>query len=226
VFHSPTAGCAPTIEHPSQQGGMLVGKTVYGPGESGTLSAIFDSDSRNCGRVQIDFGFRRPADPGIAQGDFTGLFFGLVYDYGVDCAVAPPPPPPPPPPTKTTCGPEAFVLRALTVSGRTVTATVRLADGYDHIPIHVTAYASMTRWPVVNGELALTYPQLQLGGGFGVIRAGETFTATVATAEQPWDAWHVVLSCGAGRSQMLGPSNLPAIILRQVFGNNDDGAGQ
>ncbi|HLC60746.1 MAG TPA: DUF4215 domain-containing protein [Candidatus Nanoarchaeia archaeon] len=87
IFHSNEAGCDVTGEDPSITGGSVSGKTTYGPGESGSLLAIFDTNAFNCGRVQYDIGFKLQGQPGVLQGNYQGLFYGIVVNYGVDCTL-------------------------------------------------------------------------------------------------------------------------------------------
>ncbi|NCN07963.1 hypothetical protein GW944_00130, partial [Candidatus Parcubacteria bacterium] len=93
VFHSDQAGCDATYENPSIAGISTSGKTQYAPGESGSLTATFDTSAFSCGRVQYDMGLKPVGANGIAEGDYTGLFYGIVINYGVDCVSAPAPTP-------------------------------------------------------------------------------------------------------------------------------------
>ncbi|HLC61192.1 MAG TPA: PKD domain-containing protein [Candidatus Nanoarchaeia archaeon] len=77
AFHDPHSGCGATTYSPS--GGWHVGGTTgYYEGGSGHTSFTYDLNSKNCGRVQVDAGFRDDNDEDI-------VFIGYVIDYGVNC---------------------------------------------------------------------------------------------------------------------------------------------
>lgn len=213
VFHSATAGCAPTIENPSTQGGSVTGKYIYGPGESGSLHAIFDTSAYSCGRVQIDFGFRRPADPGIAQGHFAGMFFGLVYDYGVDCQL--------PPVLNPTCERAAFAqIDHLVVAGGLASITLRLQDGYDHVPVYLLVYGADQPFPTVDGRVVPTFPQTLVDQRVFVLRAGPATTISIPVSPAIV-AWQVDAGCVPGPSILHSRQDYPAwAFLEAAVGNN------
>jgi uncharacterized repeat protein (TIGR01451 family)/fimbrial isopeptide formation D2 family protein len=82
VSRDPIAGCAPTTTAPGL-GGAISGKTVYAVGESGQAMLHYDATAQNCGRVQLDAGFRDPNGNDL-------VFFGVVVNYGQDCGAPTP----------------------------------------------------------------------------------------------------------------------------------------
>ena len=83
AFHHPIANWTATDEFLDQSLIVMTGKTHYEEGESGQVEFFYDTTQKNCGRVQIDGGFRDPQD-----GNF--VFIGTMINYGVDCNELPP----------------------------------------------------------------------------------------------------------------------------------------
>lgn len=213
VFHSNKAGCAFTVESPSHQGGSVTGKQVYGPGELGSLHAIFDTAAFNCGRVQIDFGFRRPADPGMAQGNFSGIFFGLVYDYGVDCVPAQL--------LNSTCELATFSqIDDMVVAGGLASITLRLRAGYDNVPVYLMVYGADTHFPTVNGVVVPAFPQTLRDQRVFLLRAGPAQTISIPVSSAIV-AWQVDAGCVPGPSILRNRQDYPSwAFLEAAVGNN------
>ena len=103
AFHNPHAGCAATSDNLDQSLFDISGQTHYAEGVSGQTTFTYDPSKINCGRVQVDAGFRDDAGN-------NEVFIGVVINYKVDCQPAPTPIPtptptptpiPPPVPTPT-----------------------------------------------------------------------------------------------------------------------------
>ncbi|MBA3578947.1 MAG: hypothetical protein H0W42_03080 [Gemmatimonadaceae bacterium] len=231
VFHSPTAGCAPTVENPSTRGGSATGQTVLQPGQAGNLIARFDTQAFSCGRVQIDHGFKPVGGPGLLQGDFTGVFYGLVIDYGVDCGAPPtvPPGPPAPIPTPTLpptpplppqsgiCELKAFSrIGRITMSDGIARISLQLAPGYDNIRVFFASYGSTTPFP----STGVTFPQELFFSTQAVLVAGPAQVVTVPIAGLPWAAWQVDLVCVPPPPFLVNRQTLPRPIIKAAFGNN------
>ena len=99
AFHHPVSGCTATDDILRQDIFNMSGKIDYAPGETGQTSFTYNTNSFNCGRVQVDAAYR--STDGSRHGE---VFLGEIIDYGVDCVATPPPPPPPPPANQAPIG--------------------------------------------------------------------------------------------------------------------------
>jgi hypothetical protein len=135
------------------------------------------------------------------------------------------PPVTPPPTTKGVCELAAFArIDQITVNGRVASTTVQLAPGYDNITVYFMSYGSATPFPAdaQGNAVDVTFPQDAVGMTTWTIRAGAPQTVSVATPEQPWDAWQVDLVCAPGPQRLFNRQTLPQPILEAEFGNNKD----
>ena len=77
-YHNPKAGCEATGDNYDPDLFRMGGTTTYQEGAHGQTTFVYDTNSFNCGRVQVDGVF---VDN---QGNLR-TFLGVVINYGVDC---------------------------------------------------------------------------------------------------------------------------------------------
>ncbi len=213
VFHSPTSGCAGTVENPSTRGGSVTGQTVLQPGETANLIARFETQAFSCGRVQIDHGFKPTGSPGMLQGNFTGMFYGLVIDYGVDCGELPP--------TKSNqCELAAFrYINPITITGNTASMSLQLNPEYDNVQVYFASFGAHDPHDLLNGELEPAFPQQKVYETTFTLRSGVMTTISVPVVRN-MQAWQVDVVCVGAPDILLSRQTLAKPILQAALGNN------
>jgi|GEM_PF-3929080 len=208
IFHNDAAGCSTTIDNPTIVGGSVSGKLSYAPGESGSLLGTFDTQAFNCGRVQYDFAFKQPGTPTMLEGNFDGLFYGIVVNYGVDCVA----------PTPKVCTPEITksVDKASANQGDNVTYTLNINNSgtgdcnptgiWDFLDANLT-YVSSTSTANI-GAGVYDGASHRVSWNAGVFTPGETGSVTVtARTKAAADCTYIVRNKGK-----VSPNNFQTFI--------------
>ena len=94
AFYHNIAGWQATDENLKGSLFQMTGKTTYQEGESGDTHFYYNTAQKNCGRVQVDAGFRDPLNGNL-------VFIGTMINYGVNCVTPTPTLTPTPTPTPT-----------------------------------------------------------------------------------------------------------------------------
>jgi uncharacterized repeat protein (TIGR01451 family) len=87
AFVDPVANFDVALDNEDDNLFTVTGQTVYQPEQTDSSDFYYDTTQENCGRVQIDAGFRDPDGASIIHGIRYTLFIGVVINYGVNCYV-------------------------------------------------------------------------------------------------------------------------------------------